>query len=116
MKKLLTVLLAFGLAACGDFVDEDGNTSFRQVAEGRGIAPAVVALAWLLAKPGVTAPIIGPRTYEQGVDNLGAVKVQLGDEDFERIDALVPPCSIGVRYYDEAMGADFRPHHHRSVV
>ncbi len=34
MKKLLVVLLAAGLAGCGDFVDEDGNTSFRQVAAG----------------------------------------------------------------------------------
>lgn len=34
MKKVLALALALGLPGCGDFVDEDGNTSFRQVAEG----------------------------------------------------------------------------------
>ena len=34
MRKLLVLGLTFGLAGCGDFVDEDGNTSFQQVAEG----------------------------------------------------------------------------------
>lgn len=34
MKKLLTIALAIGLVGCGDFVDEEGKTSFRQVAEG----------------------------------------------------------------------------------
>ena len=34
MKKLTVLVMAFGLSACGDFVDEDGNTSIRQVAEG----------------------------------------------------------------------------------
>jgi aryl-alcohol dehydrogenase-like predicted oxidoreductase len=69
-----------------------------------------------MAQPGVTAPIIGPRTFEQAADNLGAVKVRLEPTDFERIDALVPPRSAAVRYYDEAAGTDFRPHRHRSVV
>ena len=62
------------------------------------------------------APIIGPRTFEQVEDNLGAVNVALDTTDFERIDALVPPYSAAVRYYDEAAAADFRPHGHRSVV
>jgi aryl-alcohol dehydrogenase-like predicted oxidoreductase len=69
-----------------------------------------VALAWCGAQPGVTAPIIGPRTYEQAVDNLGAVDVSLTQEDFDRIDALVPPNAVAVRYYDRAMGLDLRPH------
>lgn len=34
MRKLLLLGLTFGLTGCGDFVDEDGNTSFQQVAEG----------------------------------------------------------------------------------
>ena len=34
MKRLLVPILAFGLVGCGDFVDADGNTSIRQVAEG----------------------------------------------------------------------------------
>lgn len=34
MNKLLALVLAVGLCGCGDFVDEDGETSIRQVAEG----------------------------------------------------------------------------------
>ena len=34
MRKILILTLAMGLSGCGDFVDEDGNTSIRQVAQG----------------------------------------------------------------------------------
>ena len=34
MKKLLALVLAMGLSGCGDFVDDDGNTSIRQIAQG----------------------------------------------------------------------------------
>jgi aryl-alcohol dehydrogenase-like predicted oxidoreductase len=88
----------------------------REMAAEKGCSVSQLALAWCGAQPGVTAPIIGPRTFEQIEDNLGAVEVALEASDFERIDALVPPCSVAVRYYDEAAGTDFRAHHHRSVV
>ena len=64
----------------------------------------------------VTAPIIGPRTFEQIEDNLRAVDVEMSEEDFSRIDELVPPKGYVVRYYDEANAIDFRPHSHRSIV
>jgi aryl-alcohol dehydrogenase-like predicted oxidoreductase len=88
----------------------------RELARARGCSVSQLALAWCGAQPGVTAPIIGPRTFEQIEDNLGAVDVALEAGDFERIDALVPPCSAAVRYYDEAAGIDFRAHSQRSVV
>jgi aryl-alcohol dehydrogenase-like predicted oxidoreductase len=88
----------------------------RGMADDKGCSVSQLALAWCMAQPGVTAPIIGPRTFEQAADNLGAVEVALEAADFERIDALVPPRSAAVRYYDEAAGADFRPQRHRSVV
>jgi hypothetical protein len=47
---------------------------------------------------------------------LGAANVRLDPGDFARIDALVPPRSVAVRYYDRAISTDFRPHSHRSVV
>jgi aryl-alcohol dehydrogenase-like predicted oxidoreductase len=88
----------------------------REMATEKSCSVAQVALAWCGAQPGVTAPIIGPRTFEQVEDNLGSVNVELDAADFERIDALVPPRSAVVRYYDEAAAADFRPHTQRSVV
>ncbi len=90
--------------------------ALRAMAKDKGCSVSQVALAWCCEQPGITAPIIGPRTFEQADDNLGAVDVSLEPEDLERIDALVPPRSAVVRYYDEAAGADFRPNTHRSIV
>jgi len=63
----------------------------RSIAEEKRCSVSQVALAWCAAQPGVTAPIIGPRTFEQVEDNLGAANVRLDPADFSRIDALVPP-------------------------
>lgn len=78
-------------------------------ARDKGCTPSQLALAWNAAQPGVTAPIIGPRTLEQLVDNLGACDVVLGQEDYDRIDALAPPKSVTMPYYDAAMASDTRP-------
>ncbi len=47
-----------------------------------------VALAWLLADPVITSPIIGPRTLEQLDDNLGALKFSLDAEEKAQLDAF----------------------------
>lgn len=67
------------------------------------------ALAWCAQQPGITSPIIGPRTMEQLEDNLGAIEVKVTDEDRVRIDALAPPGQEIVPYYE----ADFGPHQYR---
>ena len=79
------------------------------LAEEKGCSPSQLALAWLAAQPGITAPIIGPRTKEQLVDNLGAPAVEVTDDDLGRIDAFAPPLHATLRYYDAAMAIDFRP-------
>ena len=88
----------------------------REIAGEKSCSVSQVALAWCASRPGITAPIIGPRTYDQVVDNLGAADVDITDDDVARIDAIVPPRGVAVRYYDEAMSADFRPNSHRSIV
>jgi aryl-alcohol dehydrogenase-like predicted oxidoreductase len=88
----------------------------RDLAREKGCSVSQLALAWCGAQPGVTAPIIGPRTFAQAEDNLGATSVRIEAADFARIDALVPPRSTAVRYYDAAAGVDFRPSRHRSIV
>jgi aryl-alcohol dehydrogenase-like predicted oxidoreductase len=55
-----------------------------------GERPADVALAWLLAQPAVTAPIIGPRTTEQLEGSLRALDVELSDDVLRRLDAIFP--------------------------
>jgi aryl-alcohol dehydrogenase-like predicted oxidoreductase len=56
-----------------------------------GSHPADVGIAWLLKQPGVTAPIIGPRTLEQLESNIRALDVSLDDAALERLDAIFPP-------------------------
>jgi aryl-alcohol dehydrogenase-like predicted oxidoreductase len=55
-----------------------------------GEEPADVALAWLLANPVVTAPIIGPRTLEQLQASLKALEIKLKAETLKKLDELFP--------------------------
>lgn len=56
------------------------------VAEELGATVSQVALAWLLAKPGVTSAVVGVRTMEQLDDNLGAAEIDLPAEAMENLD------------------------------
>ena len=85
----------------------------KALAQEKEVSPSQVALAWCKDQPGVTAPIIGARTFEQVVDNLGAVDVKITADDLTRIDTLVPPRSVTVRYYDQASDLDLGPNLHR---
>jgi aryl-alcohol dehydrogenase-like predicted oxidoreductase len=55
-----------------------------------GKEPADVALAWLLTRPAVTSPIIGPRTLEQLDTALGALEVRLDEAALTRLDEIFP--------------------------
>ena len=88
----------------------------KEMANNKGCSMSQLALAWNMAQPGVTAPIIGPRNFEQIEDNLGAVEVEMSAEDFSKFDEMVPSKSYVVRYYDEANAIDFKPHSHRSFA
>ncbi len=55
-----------------------------------GEEPAVVALAWLLHQPAVTAPIVGPRTLGQLTGALRALEVTLDDKALGRLDEIFP--------------------------
>jgi aryl-alcohol dehydrogenase-like predicted oxidoreductase len=55
-----------------------------------GEQPANVALAWLLANPVVTAPIIGPRTLEQSEGSLRALEITLDAEALAELDRIFP--------------------------
>jgi len=77
----------------------------RMLAEGLGCTMSQFALRWCLQTPGITSVIIGPRTMEQLEDNLKAVEIDLGPEDLEQIDQLVPPGRMISPFYE----ADFGP-------
>jgi aryl-alcohol dehydrogenase-like predicted oxidoreductase len=57
-----------------------------EVAEGRGVSAAQVALSWLLGRPGVASVVVGARTDEQLADNLKAAELVLSEEERRRLD------------------------------
>nr|WP_284033248.1 aldo/keto reductase [Halobaculum sp. DT31] len=69
------------------FTDENWAVldAVESVAGETGATPAQVALAWLLEREPVTAPIVGPRTSEHLRENVGALSVDLTPEQVERI-------------------------------
>lgn len=82
----------------------------EQVAKDKGCTPSQLALAWCAQQPGITSPIIGPRTMEQLEDNLGALDVEVTDQDRERLDEVATPGLAAVPTYYKA---DFGPHQFR---
>lgn len=60
--------------------------ALQAVADEHDAQPAQVALAWLLAQPAVTAPIIGANTPEQLHTSLGALDLDLSEEPLQRLD------------------------------
>jgi aryl-alcohol dehydrogenase-like predicted oxidoreductase len=63
----------------------------REIASTHGATVPQVAIAWLLGVEGVTAPIIGPRTLGHLEDLLGAVELELSDDERARLAAPAPP-------------------------
>jgi NDP-hexose 2,3-enoyl reductase len=63
---------------------------FGEVADAVGVTPAVLALAWLLHQPGVTAPIVGPRTPEQWLSTGGVGDVRLDAAVLDELDDIWP--------------------------
>jgi len=66
----------------------------NEVARRRGVSPAQVALAWLLNKPTVTAPILGVTRVQQLDDNLRALDVTLSSDDAFYLEAAYQPHSV----------------------
>ncbi|HSB60447.1 MAG TPA: aldo/keto reductase [Vicinamibacteria bacterium] len=64
------------------------------VARERGVKPARVALAWLLSRPGVAAPIVGATRLEHLEDAAAAVGIRLADEEVARLEAPYRPHPI----------------------
>ncbi len=72
----------------------DAAEALAQLAEELDVTLIRLALAFVLAHPAVTAPIIGPRTMEQLESQLGAEQLELSAEVLDRIDEIVPPGTV----------------------
>jgi aryl-alcohol dehydrogenase (NADP+) len=82
---------AFGTEAM--FRDEDFAVQERvaEIAAKRGVPPARVALAWLLQRPGVTAPVIGASRDEQLADAIAALDLELDPAECQHLEAPYRP-------------------------
>ncbi|WP_135213035.1 aldo/keto reductase [Vitreimonas flagellata] len=65
-----------------------------EIAEARGLRRAQIALAWLLAKPGITAPIVGATKPAQLEDSIAALDVTLSAEEIKRLEEPYVPHEI----------------------
>lgn len=73
-----------------------------RLADARGCTSSQFSIAWTLSVPGVTCPIIGPRTAAQCQDNMGAADIELTQNERDAVDQLVAP---GELCRDAGLGA-----------
>jgi NDP-hexose C3-ketoreductase / dTDP-4-oxo-2-deoxy-alpha-D-pentos-2-ene 2,3-reductase len=82
-------------------VDENREAlgAYEDLCQELGEEPADVALAWLLTRPAVTGPIIGPRTMEQLDGAQRALEVDLEDKVLDRLDEIFPGYRTAPEHY-----------------
>jgi 1-deoxyxylulose-5-phosphate synthase len=82
------------------YADDDFDVvdAVRAVAAERGVAPAQVALSWLISRPGVTAPIVGATRLGHLEDALAATTLPLSDDEVARLEAPYRPHPVRGHY------------------
>ena len=74
--------------------DWDVVEALGEVAQRRGDKPAQVALAWLLSKPAVTAPIVGATKIEHLQSALGALDLKLSPDEIATLEGPYRPHAV----------------------
>jgi aryl-alcohol dehydrogenase-like predicted oxidoreductase len=77
-----------------------------EIADAHGVSAAQVALAWLLARPGITSVIVGARTEEQLADNLAAAALELSPEEHARLEKVSRPPLLYPFWHQRASASD----------
>jgi 1-deoxyxylulose-5-phosphate synthase len=85
---------AFGDALYKPEIDFDVVERLTEVANARGVPSAQVALAWLLQRPGVTAPIVGATKLGHLEDALAAERLSLTDDEVASLEEPYVPHAI----------------------
>src|SRR4051812_14232833 len=85
---------AFGDSLYTPEIDFDVVDRVVEVAGTRGVPPAQVALAWLLHKPAVTAPIVGATKAQHVEDAVAAEALGLGDDEIARLEEPYVPHAV----------------------
>ncbi|MBM9505158.1 aldo/keto reductase [Actinacidiphila acididurans] len=68
----------------------DQVQAYEDLCDKHGLQPGEVGLAWLLTRPGVTGPIVGPRTQDQLDSALRAAELKLSEEFLAALDEIFP--------------------------
>ncbi|MFF7386052.1 aldo/keto reductase [Streptomyces griseoluteus] len=76
--------------ALADTATRNRIEAYEELLAKHGLEPGEVALAWLLTRPGVTGPIVGPRTKAQLDSALRAVELELSEELLTGLDEIFP--------------------------
>jgi aryl-alcohol dehydrogenase (NADP+) len=74
--------------------DFDIVDRITEVAQKRGVKNAQVAMAWMLQKPGITAPILGATKSEYIDDAIAAMSLKLADDEIKRLEEPYKPRAI----------------------
>ena len=80
----------------------DVGRRFAAIAADSGLTPAQFAILWTKDQPGITAPLIGPRTLSHLEDLLPVLEMTLSSEQRAACDALVPPGSVVADFHNTA--------------
>jgi aryl-alcohol dehydrogenase-like predicted oxidoreductase len=75
--------------------------TLNALAAARGVTPAQLAIAWVLARGESIVPVIGARRRPQLEESLGALSIQLTDADLQQIEQAMPPDAVAGTRYDE---------------
>jgi aryl-alcohol dehydrogenase-like predicted oxidoreductase len=81
-----------------------------EVAAGRGVPRAQVALAWLLQRPVVTAPIVGASKPQHLVDAVSALELKLSPDEMHRLEEAYVPLRATIGSFDLAARGGRRQH------
>lgn len=68
--------------------------SVEAIASERGVTMAQVAMAWVMSRPGVTAPIVGATRLSHLEDAIGAVEIVLSEDEVKRLEDPYRPRSV----------------------
>jgi aryl-alcohol dehydrogenase-like predicted oxidoreductase len=77
-----------------------------KIADGHGVSAAQVALAYLLAKPGVTTVVVGARREEQLIDNLKSADLKLSEDEVDALDEVSAPELIYPHWHQSRNASD----------
>ena len=70
------------------------DNSVEELSKRKRVSMAQISLAWILAKPGVTAPIVGTTSVEKLADLIDALDVKLSEEDIKYLEEEYKPLPI----------------------